>query len=87
MIGLSINRLQMKLYRWTCFLTSTFLWLEACLMFILIAEGEYKTDETGETIYLLSYIPMVLAYLSGCTLDLLVVWSFYKLDKKVSTQM
>ena len=86
-IGLSVNRLQMKLYKWTCFLTSTCLWLDAYLMFILIAKGEFKTDDAGETIYQISYIPMLLAYLFASTLDLLVIWSFYKLDKKVSTRM
>ena len=40
-----------------------------------------------ETIYRIDYVVMMLIFTFGSTLDLLVLWSYFKLDKKLSSQM
>ena len=82
-----MHLLQMRLYKWAFFLTSSSLWLSAAIQYTLLARKEYKTVDTREFIYQLAHIPMALGYIFASTLDLLVLWSFYKLDKKVSIQM
>ena len=85
--GFSINILQVKLYKIAFFLTSTSLWIYAGFQITFVARGELKTVDNTEIIYQLSFLPMALCYIFGSILDLLVLWSFYKLDKKVSAQM
>ena len=77
----------MKLYKWTFFLTSISLWISAVLLYMLIGRGELQTEDTTDMLYQMTYLPMGTSYFFACSLDLLVIWSFHKLNKKVSAQM